>query len=319
MTYSFFVRFSLIGSVFDTDSDQLALASNGSESLWLEAIGALRDASELTLRGTGYETPGAAEQAGELGLAALKLAFIRTLTPADFLERVLMGGMSAEALTAAQEAIDSARTEDEGEQPRVVVVPRRAGVLAHPSDVQPISFRLTGTGTVTKSTSALADAYDAAVRQARVDAAASLAFDLWSASTRMPSIDARFLTLVNAIEALIEQRPIEGVELEAVQRLEALVDDCDLEAGSRASLRGRLEDFRRESIGRAGRRLSRRLDLERYDGKRASEFFTEIYDMRSRLTHGGEAPSHRGVADASVELDRFVRDLIANRLTSSLG
>jgi len=38
--------------------------------------------------------------------------------------------------------------------------------------------------------------------------------------------------------------------------------------------------------------------------------------MRSRLTHGDGAPTHIQVASVNPDLERFVRDLIDDRLTS---
>jgi len=305
----------LSGSQFDTDEDRLDLWSDSRESIWLSSDGPLRTATRLALRGTTYETEIDAYRAGERALAALRIAFIRTMTPADFLERTLMGGMSEEALAAAQQAVDRVQADEPSDAPRLIAVPKRSGVIVHPSDEQHLSFQTSGTATVTKSASGLAHAYQDAVQSASVDRGASLAFDLWSASVRMPSIDSRFLTLVNAIEALIEQRPTAGPELEAVEQLQAAVNGMELEEGSRSSLHARIDDFRRESIGRAGRRLMRRLDPELYDGQRATQFFTGVYEMRSRLTHGDDAPPHPEIANASVELDRLVRDLIASRLS----
>jgi len=276
VTYSFLIRFSLVGSGFNVDDAELSLWTGGTESVWLEASGALKEASQITLRGTGYQSEASAFEAGEHAHAALRLAFVRTLTSADFLERTLMGGMPDAAIALAQKAIDEA-VEPGRPKTRAVVVHHRAGIQVHPADEQPISFSFSASGHAEKSAAALAEAYAVAAHEARPNRSGFLAFDLWSSAARMPSVDSRFLTFVNAIDALIHQRPTEGSELEVVERLQGVAEASQLDSASKASLNARLKDLRRESISRAGRRLAHRLDPHRYDSKNASQFFTDVY------------------------------------------
>ncbi|WP_314454033.1 hypothetical protein [uncultured Microbacterium sp.] len=311
MGYSFFVRFSLDGSGWNVDEDRLTLVARGSEELWIDANGPLRDASRLVLRGTEYETQDAAQEAGERALAALRISLVQTHSPADFHARRSMGQWSEEALAHAQEAGDAAWEEDGSHPPRPVLKNESPGVIVHPSDEVWCVIRGSATGVVVKVASALVDEYASAIEVARVDKAADLAFDLWSAASRMPSGDSRFLTLVNAVEALADQLPIAGEEREAINRLRSEVKRMDLEPDVRQSLLDRL--IRRESVGMAIRRLLANVSDKVYDNESATDFFSRIYRMRSRLTHGDGAPTHHEVAAVTNELGNLVRDLITRR------
>jgi len=319
MGYSFFVRFSLIGSGWDVEEDRLTLVTRGREEIWISADEPLQTATHFALRGTEYPTEDDAIRAGSHALAALEISFIQTHTPADFLRRKSMGSISEEFLADIQRRADAAREEGD-DSPRTVLVNGRAGVIPHPSNEVHRSFVMSATGTVSKTASTLIDAYRIAIETAEPDDAAYTAFDLWSAANVMPSIDSRFLTLVNAIEALTVQRPIDGKELEAVEKLRSEVKSMDLGPDSKNNLLSRLRDLKRESVGRAAKRmLAQSVPEGVYDGKPATKFFSDLYDMRSRLTHGGAAPTHHEVAAVTADLSNLVRDVLQYRFNSAHG
>lgn len=311
MGFSFLVRFTLIGSGWDVDEDRLTLMRHGSEELWIEANGPLRTATRFVLRGTEYDTCDAAQQAGERALAALRISLVKTHSPADFHARKFMGQLSDEALALMQAAGDTHWEAEGSHPPRPVVKNEKPGVVVHPSDEFWLVMRGSATGYTVKVATTLADEFVPAMEFARADESADLAFDLWTAASLMPSGDSRFLTLVNAVEALAEQRPIEGAELKAINDLRSMVKAMDVEPAVKDALLGRL--VRREGVGLAHRRLLSTLSGRLYDGKSASDFFRGIYDMRSRLTHGDNAPTHQDVAAVMNELGALVRDAIVRR------
>lgn len=285
--------------------------THGSEELWIDANGPLRTATHFVLRGTEYDTYNAAQQAGERAFAALRISLIKTHSPADFHARKFMGQSSEEALALMQAAGDTQWEADGSHPPRPVITNENPGVVVHPSDEFWLVMRGSATGVAVKGASALADEFAPAMEFARADKAADLAFDLWTAAGLMPSGDSRFLTLVNAVEALAEQRPIEGEELAALNDLRSKVKTMDVEPAVKDSLLGRL--VRREGVGLAHRRLLSTLSGRLYDGKSAPDFYRRIYDMRSRLTHADDAPTHQDVAAVTNELGTLVRDLIMRR------
>jgi hypothetical protein len=132
----------------------------------------------------------------------------------------------------------------------------------------------------------------------------------------MPSSDSRLLTLVSAVEALVERGLLDADERAVVDQLVAAIGASDLSAGARDSLSARVSDLGNESIARAGRRLVSRLNPEQYGGLRPERFFTQCYELRSRLTHGSTPPPLDDIGNAAAELERMVRDLIALELSS---
>jgi len=139
-----------------------------------------------------------------------------------------------------------------------------------------------------------------------------VAIDLFNASFFEPAADTRLITLVMAIEALLdlECRPPESVAL--VDGFVAQVKGSALPEGERDSLVGSLGWLRKESIRSAGRKMVRhRLGETVYGGRAASRFFDYCYELRSELVHGGDIREARKAAVFTVgPLERLVSDLL---------
>jgi hypothetical protein len=139
----------------------------------------------------------------------------------------------------------------------------------------------------------------------------SLSAEIYSSSFFDISPRSRFITLVTAVEALLEpgERPI-PVQL-LVKEMETLTRAADIDPRTRDSIIGSLQWFKAESIGQAGKSLAARLLPDKnYDGRSAPAFFTYCYGIRSNLVH-------RGVMDPSVNplllantMQAFVADLL---------
>jgi len=136
--------------------------------------------------------------------------------------------------------------------------------------------------------------------------------EIYSASFFDVSPRSRFITLVTAVEALLDpaRRP-ESVqtlvtEMEGVTRTSA-VDDSTKEA-----IVSSLQWLREESIGQSGRAMARRfLPHQRYDGRSSWTFFTQCYHLRSQIVH------HGTVGDPSIDIlslantmETFVSELL---------
>ena len=140
-----------------------------------------------------------------------------------------------------------------------------------------------------------------------------LAIDLFNTSFLEMSSVTRLLTLVMAVEALLELRPRSANAIALVERLISDVDGSeDISLGEKDGLRGSLQYLRRESISSAGRALARsRLGDRRYCDLTPDEFFRACYEMRSRLVHGSEpSPDYADVGRLAATLEVFVSDLI---------
>jgi len=116
----------------------------------------------------------------------------------------------------------------------------------------------------------------------------ALASEIYCSSWFDIGYKSRFITLVTAIEALIDQEEhpgsVQTFVAEAVKQMEATAIDASI----KASLRGSLERMRRESISQAGRRLaSTLLTGQMFEGQPPDRVFTKLYNLRSELVHDG--------------------------------
>lgn len=144
-----------------------------------------------------------------------------------------------------------------------------------------------------------------------------LSFELFNASFFQKSADTRFIMLVMSIEALIEP---EHRSIEATAHVDSLIEatkkSSSITDKDRRSILGSLRWLRYESINQAGKRLAQEQLGERlYDGKSASSFFSNCYNLRSRLVHGEHPPpTQQEIGSASAQLEVFVSDLLTGDL-----
>jgi len=139
-----------------------------------------------------------------------------------------------------------------------------------------------------------------------------VAFELFGAAQFQSSTHSRFLTLVMAVEALLEPAARQRASQEHVRRLIEETERSGLTESERESLVGSLRWLLQESIGHTGKELaSRLLGGNTYAGRSPGSFFRYCYDIRSQLVHNG------AIADDTVplgavaeELERFVANLL---------
>ncbi|MCA9073036.1 MAG: hypothetical protein KDA84_29140, partial [Planctomycetaceae bacterium] len=139
-----------------------------------------------------------------------------------------------------------------------------------------------------------------------------VAFELFSGSQFELSTRSRFITLVMAIEALLQPADREERAQEHVTRLIDLTTNSALQENERTSIIGSLKWLYQESIGKTGKRLADKLlGNEKYADKTPASFFTKCYTIRSQLVHNGTLSDQKTHIDSWVgELERFVADLL---------
>ena len=145
-----------------------------------------------------------------------------------------------------------------------------------------------------------------------------LASEIYASSFFDVSARSRFITLVTAVEALLE--PLErSNEVKAlVAELEATTRQSTIDEPTKASIIGSLGGVRVQSISQAGRTLSRSLlPDELFDGQSSVDFWTRCYDLRSKILHTGT------IAGESVDMwhlanvmESFVNRLLLEALNS---
>ncbi len=146
-----------------------------------------------------------------------------------------------------------------------------------------------------------------------------VAAELFCSSFFDVSLRSRLITLISAVEALLDPavRPPEAAAV--VETLEETVRAADLDDGTRAAMLTSLQRLRNDSIGQTGRSLSDRLLAgKEYLSRSPSRFFRFCYDLRSQIVHNGR-PS-----DAALDLlpvvsacQAYVADLLLASFTNS--
>lgn len=123
-----------------------------------------------------------------------------------------------------------------------------------------------------------------------------LSYVLFNTALFQRNINIQFLTLIMAIETLIENKPRSDEAHAHVEMLIKLTKDCSsLSDEDREPMKSSLDQLKKESIGQAGRRLvEERLGKRMYAKMSAAKYLTECYRIRNGLVHRGK-----------VDLDKF--------------
>jgi hypothetical protein len=283
-------------------AEYLLSVEGASEQVMLRTTGdgSIADAKELVLRGAGYATQEAAQTAGIRWVSSLIVAFAANGLGADL------------GLRGSDPWIDPDYLAQQATEEWPVILPDLRSLMVFEAEPKPNFMRLNiGDWTVGKPVDRLRKAVLAAYADAdEVTERQYLAFSTYSRSFGLDP-DARLVTLVSAVELLLEFRPRPPDARDMVDSWIAQVDRSSLPKNEKDSLTGSLEFLRNESIGQAVRRLALKLGARRYMGERAGKFLTACYTLRSQLVHGTAIPPLDEVQLRAAELERMVGDLIS--------
>jgi hypothetical protein len=138
-----------------------------------------------------------------------------------------------------------------------------------------------------------------------------LAAELFCLSNFDSQLRSRFLTLMTALETLLEYKPRPTPVIELVQLIEMTVRESRVSDTEKQSLAGSLKWLRNESISQAGRRMADTLLAGRtYDGRTPSKYFSSCYELRSSLVHSGQIADGIDMLTVSNTLQQFTGDLL---------
>jgi hypothetical protein len=145
-----------------------------------------------------------------------------------------------------------------------------------------------------------------------------LASEIYASSFFDASARSRFITLVTALEALLEPLKRSDIVEELVEEFKVKTRLSTLDEQTRESIIGSLELLKRQSIRQAGRSLADRLvPNELFDGQSSADFFARCYDWRSQILHrgtiAGESVDMRHLANV---MESFVARLLLEALNS---
>lgn len=307
MSWAFRVRFKVAGrSALSSESNKLRLTGAVEVPAvylqpWNDPEGALKDARDILLTSQGYASEDDATDAGHAWLTALQAICVRHQIGVDF------GDGSQRSNVGATPTAQAFR---EGRQ----ILADNLGLEIYRDDAPTTFHGFSASGVAIMHTESVLQRDVQKLVRAELDLkdCVRLACGLFGASFFQPSSDARFLLLMMALESLIqpEDHPAH-VQVHVAALIQQTQDAEHLSPNVRSSLVDSLEWLKQESIGRAGRRAVSILGAKLYDGRKPKKFFTECYDVGSRMVHGNEErPNRRQVDQWAAHLEVMVRDLI---------
>jgi hypothetical protein len=173
-------------------------------------------------------------------------------------------------------------------------------------------FRLEVSAELTKDALAFRSEFVAIFeKRARVTEKQLLACEVFASSFFDLGHRSRFISLITAVEALLEQPKRPGAAQTLVDDLQCQIAASPLDAATKKSLSGATERMREESIGQAGRSLASALLRGRtYGGKPPAAFFAHCYGVRSGVVHDGAAPRAIDLLELANDAQSFVADLL---------
>ena len=145
-----------------------------------------------------------------------------------------------------------------------------------------------------------------------------LSSEIYTSSFFDISPRSRFITLLTAVEALLESNKHPENIQELIDEFKTYTKQSNIDKPIKDSIIGSLEKLKSQSIGQAGRMLASRLiPKEIFNGKSSAEFFNYCYDLRSQILHSGK------VEDESVDIrllanvmEQYVHRLLLETLNS---
>lgn len=275
---------------------------------WLPDTATIGTTHDLVLRGDGYPSKVAAQEASRRWRSVLQVAFATAQIGADFGRRVLDNSDSSPGLEQLTAQMGQRYIRD------------RLGPIVFATEPRPIFRDLSATGVAGRFEDHVLGALAvAAAQQVEADEKTRLAYDLFGASFSVDEPDARLMLLMMAVETLIDPKPRAGAVIGHVQRLIAITAQAEISAQEKDSITKSLGWLLRQSIGQAGRDLAATLGDRRYLDKSATKFFTDCYSVRSALAHGHlDRPHPTDVDRYAAHLEVFVSDLLARPLLDQL-
>jgi hypothetical protein len=305
MPYSFRLRFELAHTHhIGVDHEELELFADGNQRLILrtgQMGNPIKEPSRAAVVGYGYESPEAAQSAGERARRALLRWAVYENVGIDLGGGLPRGLVTNEGLAMFQEQLG---------------VPLRNDV--HGLDVYEhidgMRFMLTqATAVVGKNPETLAKSFASAFHaQPPASDKLLLASELYCASFFDFPDRSRFITLVTAIEALLAPTQRNDSAQALVDRICDLVRHSELSENTKNSMLGAIDWLRYDSILNTGRRLaSTLLRGKTYANMTPERFFTHCYNLRSQIVHNG-TPKDRStnIRNEANNAAQFIADLL---------
>jgi len=155
-----------------------------------------------------------------------------------------------------------------------------------------------------------------AVAKSRIDIEPKLllALELFTSARLETTERSKYIGLVSSLEPLAFQGRYDDPEIERIiEEAISRLDRCNLPDKDRASIRGRIEGLRQESVSAAIRHLVRDLMA---DDQHALDTIEEAYSIRSKILHEGSTDAD--LAAKGQEVETIIRSLLERKMQQYL-
>jgi len=296
-------------SGLQSDDQSIVLSRpEGGMSIILSAGGGaqqIKDASELLVKGGPYSSDLDARLAGQACNSAMKLVCTRLRIGVNFGKQGSKTGEFTEFGLRQLEASANLPVIDEVE-----------GVMVYETNPPP---RIVSVGNATirmlMQANRFGKCYTEAIKvMSGFTPKEELALELYHSSFFETSMRTRFLTLVIAVEALLEPADRgQAAKSHVHSMIKATKNNLVLSPAERQSILGSLSWLRKDSISKTARDyVEQKLGSRKYHGMPAKDFFTVCYNLRSTLVHNGTSLNGDGnVGDFVATLEELVSDLLS--------
>ena len=266
----------------------------------------INDASEFILESSKYKTIEDAMNAGETVKDALALTLASLKIGADLGFKPSGGVITKEGIKYFEA------------QTKKRVLQGGLGLKVYETEPTPIFMQPSVELKVSSPISKLVEVFNYAIEHPRIlTEKDKVALQLFNTSFFEDAVEARFLTLVMAIEVMLEFQPRpEIVRMHVNNLINVTENNESIEKAQKDSLLGSLKWLLYDSINQAGRRLANdKLNGRSYNNMSPTKFFTHCYDLRCKLVHGTiPYPNPSDIGNAVSQLEIFVSDLLSEDL-----
>jgi hypothetical protein len=269
----------------------------------------INEAQELVLRASGWPTQETANKMGSKCQDAILRTMARVRAGIDLGDRCAKSYLTEYGIEHYEKELNKRVLND------------HPGLMVFETDPSIVHLDWNASLKVFPDNNWFLRVFDAAVNSEKVlSDSERLALNLFHSSFFQISPDSRFLMLVMAIESCIIPFSRSSQAIKHLDELIKLTENKnEISESERSSLIGCLEDLKTTSISKAGRELIRtQLAGREYQGKAAEKFFTECYDIRSRLVHVRKKksskkgfPTFEEVNSYAAQLEVMVSDLLS--------
>lgn len=305
---AFRFRFTLPESLAIQSNEQYVDFTSGETSrILFSAVGSkdLKSAKQIAVKGGPFTTEEEALAAGERARRALMLCLTRMRIGASF------------GLDEPRSVLTNYGRQYFEQQLGQRVLQDLPQVIAFDDNVPTKFARLNMRPVVGKPPDQLQRVFRSALDLApEFSEREQLALELFGTALFEQSERARFVTLMIAIEALLEPKERSSKAIEMVESFAKQVQaNTELSKSERDSLFGTVRWLKLESINRTGRNLAgEALAGHQYLGMTPDSFFKLCYEVRSEIVHTGAVRSDGAdIKQLAPELECFVADLICAR------